>query len=47
MAHEIAHVAARHGTRQATEGTIANYRTIPLIFMGGWAGYGSSKPPAW
>lgn len=40
MAHEIAHVAARHGTRQASRGTIVNYMTIPLIFMGGWAGYG-------
>ncbi len=40
MAHEIAHVAARHGTRQATRGQIINYATIPLIFMGGWAGYG-------
>jgi predicted Zn-dependent protease len=38
MAHEIAHVAARHGTRQATRGEIANYATLPLIFMGGWAG---------
>ena len=40
MAHEIAHVAARHGTREATRGTIVNYATIPLIFLGGWAGYG-------
>jgi predicted Zn-dependent protease len=39
MAHEIAHVAARHGTCQATRGEIANLATIPLIFMGGWAGY--------
>ncbi len=39
MAHEIAHVAARHGTRQATRGQIANFASIPLIFMGGWAGY--------
>jgi len=39
MAHEIAHVAARHGTRQATRGQIVNYGSIPLIFMGGWAGY--------
>jgi len=39
MSHEIAHVAARHGTRQATRGEIANYASIPLIFMGGWAGY--------
>jgi predicted Zn-dependent protease len=40
MAHEIAHVAARHGTRQATRGEIAQLSTIPLIFMGGWTGYG-------
>jgi predicted Zn-dependent protease len=40
MAHEIAHVAARHGTRQATRGQLVNLATIPLIFMGGWAGYG-------
>src|SRR5918912_4189905 len=39
MAHEIAHVAARHGTRQATKGELANIMSIPLIFMGGWAGY--------
>jgi predicted Zn-dependent protease len=39
MAHEIAHVAARHGTRQATRGDIAQIATIPLIFMGGWTGY--------
>ncbi|MDQ6678502.1 MAG: M48 family metallopeptidase [Acidobacteriota bacterium] len=39
MAHEIAHVAARHGTRQATKGQLINYGSIPLIFMGGWAGY--------
>jgi predicted Zn-dependent protease len=39
MAHEIAHVAARHGTKQATRGEIINYASIPLIFMGGWAGY--------
>lgn len=39
MAHEIAHVAARHGTRQASRGTIANLLTLPLIFMGGWTGY--------
>ena len=39
MAHEIAHVAARHGTKQATKGEIVNLATIPLIFMGGWTGY--------
>ncbi len=35
MAHEIAHVAARHGTKQATKGEIINYGTLPLIFIGG------------
>lgn len=40
MAHEIAHVAARHGTRQATRGQFVNMASIPLIFMGGWTGYG-------
>lgn len=40
MAHEIAHIAARHGTRQATRGQLVNYGTLPLIFLGGWAGYG-------
>ena len=40
MAHEIAHIAARHGTRQVTKGQIANLASIPLIFLGGWTGYG-------
>ncbi len=40
MAHEIAHVAARHGTRQATRGEIAQLATIPLIFMSGPIAYG-------
>ncbi len=43
MAHEIAHVAARHGTKQATREQIINYASIPLIFMGGWAGYAISQ----
>ncbi len=42
MAHEIAHVAARHGTKDATKGTLMQLATIPLIMLGpgGWAGYG-------
>ncbi len=40
MAHEIAHVAARHMTRQMTRGNWANIGTIPLIFIGGGLGYG-------
>ncbi len=39
MAHEIAHVAARHITRQMTRGNWANIGTIPLIFVGGGIGY--------
>jgi predicted Zn-dependent protease len=39
MAHEIAHVCARHATRQMTRGNIANISTIPLIFVGGGIGY--------
>src|SRR5205809_7830958 len=40
MAHEIAHVAACHIARQMTRGNLAPFATSPLIFMGGWAGYG-------
>jgi len=40
MAHEIAHVAARHGMRQMTRANIAQISTIPLIFIGGGIGYG-------
>ncbi len=42
MAHEIAHVAARHGTKQATKGELMQLASIPaMIFIPyGWAGYG-------
>ena len=39
MAHEIAHVAARHATRQMTRAQWINIGTIPLIFVGGGIGY--------
>jgi predicted Zn-dependent protease len=41
MAHEIAHVCARHGTKQATKGQIVNLASIPaMIFIPyTWAGY--------
>jgi predicted Zn-dependent protease len=41
MAHEIAHVCARHGTKNATKGQIMQLATIPLVMLGpgGWAGY--------
>lgn len=38
MAHEIAHVAARHGVEQATKAQITNYAMIPLIFVSGGLG---------
>jgi len=41
MAHEIAHVCARHGTKQATKGEIVQLASIPaMIFIPyTWAGY--------
>src|SRR5581483_10953353 len=39
MGHEIAHVCARHATRQMTRSQWANFATLPLIFVGGAAGY--------
>src|SRR5215470_9050327 len=41
MAHEIAHVAARHGTKQATKGDLVQIASIPaMIFIPySWAGY--------
>ena len=43
MAHEIAHVAARHGVEQASKGEIVNWSTLPLIFIGGWGGFGARQ----
>lgn len=39
MAHEIAHVAARHATKNMTKQQIWNMASIPLMFIGGPAGY--------
>jgi beta-barrel assembly-enhancing protease len=39
IAHEIAHVAARHGVEQASKGELFNYLSLPLIFLGGIGGY--------
>jgi len=39
MAHEIAHVCARHQMRQMTRANWASIGTIPLIFVGGGIGY--------
>lgn len=39
MAHEVAHVAARHAVRQMTRANLANLASIPLIVVGGGIGY--------
>jgi predicted Zn-dependent protease len=44
VAHEIAHVAARHMTRNATKGQLAQIGMIPLsIALGGWGGYAARQ----
>ncbi len=45
MAHEIAHVAARHGTRNATKGELLQILTIPAIIAAGpgLAGLGAEE----
>lgn len=40
MAHEVAHVCAHHAVRQQTRMNYAQLGTVPLIFLGGWTGYG-------
>src|SRR5579862_2596429 len=42
MGHEIAHVAARHGTKTATKGELMQLATIPVMILApyGMAGYG-------
>ena len=39
MAHEIAHVAARHQTREMTRANYVQFATIPLIFVNSWGIY--------
>jgi predicted Zn-dependent protease len=38
MAHEIAHVALRHGTRTLSRAQMAQMMSLPLIFVGGLPG---------
>src|SRR5580693_7227767 len=35
MAHEIAHVAARHGMKQQTKGDLIRYASIPAMILSG------------
>lgn len=39
MAHEIAHVCARHATKNATRSEISQFASLPLIFLGGPVGF--------
>ncbi len=39
MAHEIAHVAARHAMREQTRMNYASMASIPLVFVGSWGIY--------
>lgn len=43
MAHEIAHVAARHATKNQTREEIFNLVSLPLVFVGGPAGYAARE----
>src|ERR1039458_34191 len=44
VAHEIAHVAARHMTCQATKSQIAGVAgAIPGVLLGGWTGYAARQ----
>ncbi|MGH9535849.1 MAG: M48 family metallopeptidase [Terriglobales bacterium] len=40
MAHELAHVACRHGTKNATKGELLSLATIPLVIVAGGSGLG-------
>ena len=40
MAHETAHVCAHHAAREMTRANYAQIGMVPLIFIGGWTGYG-------
>ena len=39
MAHEIAHVACRHATREMTRENYASFASLPLMFVGSWGLY--------
>jgi predicted Zn-dependent protease len=39
IAHEAAHIAARHGAEQTSKGNLINWASLPLIFLGGWGGF--------
>ncbi len=46
LAHAIAHVASRDGTRLATRGELMDVAMQPIVFMGGAAGYAMKQGAA-
>jgi predicted Zn-dependent protease len=42
LAHSMAHIAERHGTRMAARGKVDNSSAIPIVFIGGWMGMGAA-----
>lgn len=39
VAHQIAHIAARHGVEQASKGQIMDWESLPSISARGWGGF--------
>jgi len=40
IAHEVGHVCAHHQAREITRSNYTQIAMIPLLFIGGWTGYG-------
>ena len=40
LAHAMVHISERHATRLATRAELGDQAAIPIVFMGGWPGYG-------
>jgi predicted Zn-dependent protease len=40
ISHEVGHVCAHHVAREITRSNYAQIASIPLMFIGGWTGYG-------
>jgi hypothetical protein len=38
IAHEVAHLAARHSVERASKSHLISWASLPLIFLGGWSG---------
>jgi predicted Zn-dependent protease len=46
LAHSIAHIGARHGTRQATRAQVSNLTPAPVVFVSSPAAADDSLLPA-